>query len=150
MIETNFVIRDSFLGGAWLRDGRTDLLLAQTARMEFLQNMVDSDYVVCARGGGNFSYRLYETLCCGRIPVFIDTDCVLPYDFEIDWKRHCVWVDEKEVDCAGRKVAEFHASLTEKDFLTLQEGCRKLWNDWLSPVGFFRNLHRHFVRMRDT
>jgi len=148
-VETNLVVRDRFLGGAWLRDGRTDLALMQKVRLEFLQNMLESDYVLCARGGGNFSYRLYETLSCGRIPVFIDTDCVLPYDFEIDWKKYCVWMDEKEIDSIGDRVAEFHASLTPQDFLTLQGECRRLWNDWLSPVGFFRNFHRHFVRTID-
>lgn len=65
-----------------------------------------SDYVLCARGG-DFSYRLYETLSYGRIPVFVDTDCVLPYDSEIKWKDYCVWVDEKEVNRIGERSRSF-------------------------------------------
>jgi len=72
-------------------------------RLEFLQNMIGSDYVFCCRGAGNFSYRLYEALCCGRIPVFIDTDCVLPYDFMIDWKKYFVWVDQSELPLIAEK-----------------------------------------------
>jgi len=49
------------------------------------------------------SYRLYEALCCGRIPVFIDTDCVLPYDFMIDWKKYFVWVDQSELPLIAEK-----------------------------------------------
>ena len=144
-LETNFVVRPLFLGGAVQPDGTIDLAVKRQIRGEFVQNMVDSDYVLCTRGGGNFSYRLYETLSCGRIPVFIDTDCVLPYHSEIDWKRYSVWVDEAEVDSIAERVAEFHDSLVPDQFVELQKECRKLWEEWLSPVGFFSNLHRRFV-----
>lgn len=145
LAETNFVIRPQFLGGAQLPDGSVNIEVMSTVRKEYVRNMVESDYIVCARGGGNFSYRLYETLSCGRIPVFIDTDCVLPYHSDIDWKRYCVWVDEQEVDLIAERVAEFHESLAPDGFVELQKQCRRLWEEWLSPVGFFSNFHRHFA-----
>ena len=143
-VETNFIIRDQFLAGALLTDGRTDSDRFSRAQLEYVRNMIGSDYVLCARGGGNFSYRLYETLSCGRIPAFVDTDCVLPYDFAVDWNRHCVWVDANELSKIPGKVAEFHNSLSPQEFADLQRENRLLWEDWLSPEGFFANLHRHF------
>jgi hypothetical protein len=109
-----------------------------------VRSIVDSDYVLCARGIGNWSYRLYETLSLGRIPVFIDTDCVLPYDFAINWRDYCVWITRSEVSTIGERVAEFHESLSENDFVERQHACRKLWEDYVSPQGFFSNLYRHF------
>lgn len=141
-VQTNFVIRGDFWAGA-LRDGRFNVEVAQRARREFVQNMVESDYVLCTRGKGNFSYRLYETLSCGRIPVFVDTDCVLPYDHLIDWKQYCVWVDEKDLSNLAKKVAEFHEALSPRDFQDLQKACRQLWENWISPQGFFANFHKH-------
>lgn len=143
-IDRNFVIRDHFLGAAVLPSGEMDHARMQVVRQEYVQNIVGSDYILCARGGGNFSYRLYETLSCGRIPVFVDTDCVLPFHSEIDWKRYCVWVDEKEVHRIGEKIAEFHAALSDKQFVELQQECRRLWESHLCPEGFFANLHKHF------
>ena len=99
--------------------------------------MMDSDYVLCSRGFGNYSYRLYESLACGRIPVFVDTDCVLPYDFVIDWKRYCVWVDQSDLDSIPDRVAEFHDDLSPQQFEDLQLECRRLWEKWLAPEGFF-------------
>ena len=29
--------------------------------------------------------------------MFINTDCVLPFDEIIDWKKYVIWVDEKEM-----------------------------------------------------
>jgi glycosyltransferase involved in cell wall biosynthesis len=141
-VETNFVLRDAFWGGAisstnpetWLR-----------LRQEYVQNIVESDYVLCARGGGNFSYRLYETLSCGRIPVFIDTDCVLPFDFMIDWRKYCVWVEERDLAQIGNQVAAFHAALGPTEFEELQRACRRLWETHLSPEGFFSHFHMHFT-----
>jgi len=143
-IETNFAIREKFLGGAILPSGDMDFAMMQRSRQEYVQNMVESDYILCARGGGNFSYRLYETLSCGRIPLFVDTDCVLPYHSEINWKEYSVWVDEREIDQTDEKIDAFHKSLKIENFLELQQKCRRLWDERLSPHGFFANFHRHF------
>ncbi len=142
-VQTNFVIRNTFWNGAILH-GQMDSQVAQQSRCEFVQNMVESDYILCTRGAGNFSYRLYETLSCGRIPVFIDTDCVLPYDHLINWRDYCVWVEESELGSIAEKVAAFHEALSSQEFLELQRACRALWEEWLSPTGFFANFHRHF------
>jgi hypothetical protein len=143
-VETNFAIREKFLGGAILPSGEVNYEVMKNSRQEYVQNMLESDYILCARGGGNFSYRLYETLSCGRIPLFVDTDCVLPYHSEINWKEYCVWVDENEIDKVDKNIAEFHESLNPEDFLELQQKCRKLWDERLSPHGFFANFYRHF------
>ena len=141
-VETNFVRRSQFLGGA-LPGGTLDPKMMLRAREEYVQNMVESDYVLCARGAGNFSYRLYETLSCGRIPVFVDTDCVLPYDFLVDWRDYCVWIDQGEIDRAGERVADFHERLTDQEFADLQRSCRRLWEEYVRPEGFFSKFHLH-------
>jgi hypothetical protein len=114
-------------------------------RKDYVASMVDSDYVLCARGAGNFSYRFYETLSCGRIPLFVDTDCVLPFDFapEVDWRRHCVWVDAGDLRSIGSRLVEFHRRLTADGFVELQRANRALWEEWISPLGFFRHVDRH-------
>jgi hypothetical protein len=143
-VRTNFVVRRLFWNGVFRSDGSMDVALARRSRREFVDNLLDSDYALCVRGFGNYSYRLYEALSLGRIPVLIDTDCVLPYDRWIDWKKYVVWVDQSEVQNVAKHVASFHASLTPAAFEDLQKACRQLWDEWLSPHGFFANFHRHF------
>jgi len=144
-IETNFVERERFLGGAITR-GRLDLAAMKRVRDEYVQNMVESDYILCSRGAGNFSYRLYETLSCGRIPIFVDTDCVLPYDFAAPWREHLVWVDESQLASVGVRVAEFHEALGDGEFEELQRSCRRLWEEYIAPEGFFAHFHEHLAR----
>jgi hypothetical protein len=142
LVDTNFVVRSSFWGGALAGDESSERM--QTARREYEQNIVDSDYVLCARGAGNFSYRLYETLSCGRIPVFVDTDCVLPVEDEIDWRALCVWVDARRVDTIAESVRSFHERLWPEAFVELQRRARATWEELLSPLGFVRALDRRF------
>lgn len=141
-IDTDFILREQFWNNAF-ESGEVDWTQVQNARREYVQNMVESDYILCARGAGNFSYRFYEALSCGRIPVLVDTDCVLPYHDEIDWKTYCVWVDEKDVAMIGERVAQFHDALSPQEFVDLQYRCRRLWERYLSPEGFFENFHLH-------
>ncbi|MDX2097388.1 MAG: exostosin family protein [Leptolyngbyaceae cyanobacterium bins.59] len=138
-IETNFILRQEsvFLG-------RADDESREKHRNEYVQNLRSSDYILCCRGSGNFSFRFYETLCMGRIPVLINTDCVLPFDSQIDWRNHAVWVEEKELHRLPEKILEFHNSLSPQEFTNLQIECRRLWEKWLAPEGFFANFYHHF------
>ena len=134
-ITTNFVMRKDF-GGA-IMDERT----RQQQKLEFVKNIIENDYTLCARGAGNFSFRLFETLCCGRIPLFINTDCVLPFDKIIDWKDYCVWVDEEELHNIDKILLEYHNSISASEFKEKQQKCRDLWKSHLSPDGFFSKIH---------
>ena len=118
----------------------------EPARDTFRRNLINTDYTLCARGAGNWSIRLYETLASARIPLFIDTDCVLPYDFETNFKEYCVWVGSEDVESVSEHLISFHDRLDDADFTNLQLACRRIWEQRLTPEGFFSNFYRHFER----
>jgi hypothetical protein len=126
--------------GAFLPGGTVEA--AKSKRLEFASNIVESDYVLCSRGWANCSIRFYETLSLGRAPVLVDTDCVLPFESDIDWKKRCVLVPENDLGQIGKRVRKFHDALSADDFADLQRDSRKLYEEWLSPLGFFRQMHR--------
>ena len=132
-VLTNFIYREQYRAGVQTEADR------QASTQAFFDNIMDSDYVVCMRGAGNFSVRLYETLAMGRIPVYIHTDDLLPLANSIDWKAHVVWVNEGDIDCVGERVLEFHRELNDIEFKALQHKNRRLWEDKLRLKGFFLN-----------
>lgn len=142
-VTANFILRDKNYANA-KQNGQWHEQTKASVWSEYAQNMLTSDYVLCVRGFGNYSFRFYETLSAGRIPVFVNTDCALPYDSILDWRETCVWVEQNEIAHIGEKIAEFHNKLSPADFIDLQHKCRRVWDEWVSPHGFFRNLHRHF------
>ncbi len=123
LIKESKEIRPSFI----IRDSRIKGYSSETLRKEYVRNIVDSDYSLVIRGKGNFSYRLYEVLSCGRIPLFINTDCVLPFDHMIDWKKYMIWVESCDLPSIGRMVSDYHESITEKQFKDMQKECRELY-----------------------
>ncbi len=135
-IAANFVIRrEAAFFKASDEDSRINI------RLQYVENIVNSDYTLCIRGAGNYSNRFYEVISCGRIPIFVDTDCVLPWDSVINWKKYTVSLNEKELNTIVNKVLEFHNRLSPDEFIEMQHACRKLWKEWLSPEGFFSHLY---------
>lgn len=140
-LTTNFVLRRGFFGDV-LIDGRVDSTTLFARRREYLDNMLQSDYVLSCRGEGNYSYRLYETLSAGRIPVLVDTDCVLPREDEIDWSSYCVRVGRDQVPDIGSIIVDFHRHISETEFVERQRACRALWETKLAPGVFFEHVAR--------
>lgn len=136
VVATNFIFRKKYRAGISTNKDNHNTTL------EFYDNLRDSDYVICVRGAGNFSVRFYEALAMGRIPVFINTDCSLPFDNEIDWKKHIVWVEYNERYDVAKKVKDFHNGLSTEDFIDLQQANRDLWKNALTLGGFSDFLFR--------
>lgn len=136
LLDTHFVLRNKYRAGyhAPKKDPK------HSTRMEFIQNILDTDYTVCVRGGGNFSVRFYEALCLGRIPVFVNTDCLLPFCDQINFSDYFVWVDTPEIPIIDQKIIEFHRRFANEELFDAQRKCRELWETYFSMDGYFRNL----------
>jgi hypothetical protein len=135
LVACDFIIRDGF----WAQ-GIDDKL---KVREEYMANMFNSPYALVTRGAGNFSYRLCEVMSCGRIPVFINTDSILPCEQLINWRKQTVWIEEKELKNIDQHIANFHKFISDADFKDLQQQNRKLYETYLSPLGFFKHLYSH-------
>jgi hypothetical protein len=139
-IKTNFIIKGNFgFGPSGLNTGEHKVD-NEIYRLNYIDNIIDNDYTICVRGIGNNSIRFYETLCCGRIPIFVNTDCILPFEDSIDWKNLCVWVEEKDINRIGEIVIDYHNNLSNDEFKMRQVQLRKIWEEYLSPVGFFSKI----------
>jgi hypothetical protein len=147
VVRTSFIRRRGYFGGSMTRPllrritgSRWNRRAGERVRREFAENIRSSDYVVCVRGSGNFSTRMYETLCLGRIPLIIDTDCVVPFAGLDEWNNFAVWCPASDIENAGARVAKFHGALTPDEFIERQRACRRFWQERLSPEGFFAHL----------
>ena len=144
-VKTNFLVRREWFNGVFEPEGIPDRTRWESSRREFVENILQSDYVLCIRGTENFSHRLYETLCCGRIPVIVDTDYVLPFAEDPEWRRICVWIGEDQLDSLASRLLAFHQDLRPEQFVGLQRACRKWWEERLSPHGYFRHFYTHLM-----
>lgn len=128
-IRSRMILRRCFGGDATPRE-----------REQFARNLLSSDYALVARGNGNFSFRLYEAMSAGTIPVFIDTDCCLPFDDVIPYRDLFVWVPEHEVSRIADFVMDYHLRLDDHSFNERRRAIRDIYDRFLSPLGFHREL----------
>lgn len=137
-ITCNFIYRTQYRGGAQNLEQR------ESTTKEYYDNIALSDYVLCVRGAGNFSVRFYETLLMGKIPILVNTDCLLPLEHEIDWKKHTVWVEWNDRNQIAERVLAFHEKLSNEQFILLQKSNRQLWKEKLT-VAHFLEIFSHAV-----
>lgn len=152
-VETRFIERKRYWGGAVRAPGGkvrvADAEALARLRSDFVANILDTDYTVCIRGAGNYSIRFYEALSAGRIPLFLNTRCVLPFEDRIDWRRHCVWVEAEDSSRVGDILEEFHSRLGDGEFRELQQANRRLWMEWLEATAFYQRVLADAVAGRD-
>lgn len=132
-IKTNFIIRNGF----WAPG-----IDKMKARYEYFNNIEKNIFTFCYRGAGNFSYRFYETLMMGRIPIFIDTNCVIP-NFEILLSNNaCVYIKEKDITSPEYIISKINTYFIDNSnsLIQIQKNNRKLWETYYSPIGFLNNL----------
>lgn len=137
-VEDHFLVRDRYRAGLVDHAERADR--GHPTAEDFFGNVRSTAYTVCVRGGGNFSTRLYETLCLGRIPVLVDTDVVLPWAGRVPWPDLAVVVDAGSVGTVADAVVAHHRAHDGAAFAEAQAACRRLWVERLSTEGFFAHL----------
>jgi hypothetical protein len=137
-IETDLVVRDRYRAGVTSHAERADR--GSPSATDFFGNIRATAYTLCVRGGGNFSTRLYETLCIGRIPIVVDRGQVLPWAGRVQWDDLAVIVPADRLDELADRVVAHHAGFDEAGFAEHQRRCRALWVERLSVAGFFGHL----------
>ena len=131
-LKKNFIIRNDFWGGN---------IWGSNVRNEYINNTLNSDFVICVRGAGNFSYRFYETLCLGRIPIVLDTDLDLPFNDFIDYDNKILIIKINEINTIEHKILTFWDNII--DYKKLQLDLINFWSETLSPIGFIKTLNTH-------
>jgi len=108
------------------------------ARMAYAENLLQYPYALCVSGHGNYSFRLYETMAAGRIPLFVNTDCVLPLEEKIDYKKLFVWVEADKLHQIGQTLTAFHLAHPGNAFIQQQQQLQNTWQQYLAGNNYYR------------
>jgi hypothetical protein len=81
----------------------------ETRRAQYLINMASAGFVLCPRGHGTSSIRMYEAMAAGRVPVIISDEWVPPQG--VDWQACSVRWPESQVSSLPSFLAAMAPSL---------------------------------------
>jgi len=99
-------------------------------RERFASSMHDCAFVLCPRGGGTASRRIFEAMMLGRVPVIVSDRWVPPAG--PDWHSFSLRVAEDAVD-AIPTLLEARAATAA----TMGAKARSEWLDWFSETASF-------------
>jgi len=123
------------VGNDW---GSNDPGLLARKQREFAETLGRSVFALCPRGYGKTSFRMYEALQLGAIPVYIYDEPWLPYTDVLDWNEFAVLVPLAEVD----RLHELLAAHTAADIRRKQDRIRELYPTYFTFSGVVRQIPR--------
>lgn len=87
---------------------RRNALATEKAFDDYIETSLRSKFVLCPRGGGTSSFRLFETLALGRVPVILSDEWMPPTG--PDWSAISIRIPEREAHHvpAILELAEVH------------------------------------------
>lgn len=92
-----------------------------------------SRFVLCPRGGGQSSFRLFESLSAGRVPVILADQWVPPQGPA--WDECSLRVAEREVGSIPDRLEAL-----ERDSAEMGRRARQEWERWFGPEVLFHRM----------
>ncbi|MFT5893398.1 MAG: hypothetical protein ACI8VW_000263 [bacterium] len=109
---------------------------AQTSKFDFqkiyFESVVDSKFILCPRGIGPSSLRLYETMEAGRVPVIISDEWMAPK--HVDWS-FAVRIPESEITTIPGRLR-----ILENEWEDRSSAARAAWEKSYAPDQMFNTF----------
>lgn len=102
----------------------------------FIDVALRSKYFLCPRGYGLNSFRLYECLQLGCVPVVITDKFYLPWMDELNWSDFAVLIPECDIGMAYNRLASIPQNMYER----LKETGKRVYKDYFSMDGVYNNI----------
>lgn len=117
-----------------------------TVSDEDLRNFIEvtsrSKFALCPRGYGKSSFRLYEVMQLGAIPVFAYDQKWLPFEDEIEWQDFCVLIPLEKLN----SVDEILSSISEEKIAEMQSKLQKIWSDNFTMESIFERISKNLIQ----
>lgn len=101
--------------------------------LNYIELLRTTKFVLCPRGIGASSWRLFETMKAGRVPVIISDEWVPPAG--PNWNRFSIRVPEREIE----RIPSLLESI-EADAPALARAAVEAWDQWYSKHTMFHTI----------
>jgi hypothetical protein len=112
------------------------------ARFELFTQLTErSRFTLCPRGFGPTSFRLYEAMQLGSVPVYVSDHHHLPWTDEIDWAEIAVVVKQAEIP----QLKERLLSIDEASYERMLANIRRVYDHYFSLAAVCRHIEKRVV-----
>ena len=96
---------------------------------KFFNLINDSYFSLCPRGYGPTSFRLYESIQAGTIPIYISDDFFLPYSEFLDWNKFSVLLKPRKISSIPKIVEEI---IDSRDYADMHTNLKTVSKDYFN------------------
>jgi len=112
-------------------------------KRQYAEVITRSKFILCPRGHGTSSVRLFETMQSGRVPVII-SDAWVPFS-NIEWSRFALRIREKDI----ANLPDICLDATSH-WITMALEARRTWEEWFSPRGLAKLIETSILDIKRT
>lgn len=112
-------------------------------RRSYAQTIRRSRFVICPRGSGPASFRLFEALAAGRVPVILSDEWVAPEG--PDWNACSLRVPEADAATLPDLL-----EVADRHWPALSASARTTWDEWFAPEAQFHRIVEAIDRLRQN
>ncbi len=102
-----------------------------------------SKFILCPRGSGTSSFRLFETLRAGRVPIILSDQWVAPEG--PDWDSCSLRLPQRNVAEIPQAVSDLESRWPE-----MASAARQVWIDWFSDEVLFDRMGDALLSIRKS
>lgn len=107
----------------------------------FLDITSKSKFTLCPRGYGNTSFRMYEAMQLGSVPVYISDDFCLPWQDEIDWNQFAIIVPAEDIGSLYDRLK----SLDESQYIKMRNNLKWYYDKYFSIESVCSNIIKRIL-----
>ena len=106
-----------------------DSNISSENQSKFFNLINDSYFSLCPRGYGPTSFRLYESIQAGTIPIYISDEFFLPYSDFLDWNKFSILLKPRKISLIPKIVEEIIGS---SDYVDMQNNLKVVSKDYFN------------------
>ena len=111
-----------------------------TALLDRYRRMTEESYfVLCPRGYGKTSYRMYEAMQLGAVPVYISDVHWLPFTQYLDWSKFAVIVKWEEMDALPGMLRQI---IDSGKYQEMRKNAIDAYNNYFEYTACFKTIKR--------
>jgi len=111
-------------------------VISQSNYEKFIDITSRSIFCLCPRGYGPSSFRLYEAMQLGSIPVYIYDKRWLPWEDKINWNDICILIPEEKI----KDIDSILSGIDQKRIEFMMGKIKEYYNDYFTIESTAKNI----------
>jgi len=103
---------------------------------DFVDVTMDSVFALAPRGYGATSFRLYEVMQLGVVPIYVSDKHWLPWQDELNWNEFCVIVKPEQIPSLHSILCGY----TFEQIQNMREKAKLIYDEYFSLEGVAKNI----------